>query len=132
MAVHLDGLDTLGPSLGSSRLDDVLVEFAARLTEVVRRCDTVARVGPAEFALLIDTPSATDTDRLARRIADGIGRPLRREGQGRAVRASVGVAMSSSTDDADELILLAELAGGAAREAGGARHKPFTPNTDGV
>ncbi len=90
MAVHLHGLDTLEPSLRRARLDDVLVEFAARLTEMVRRSDTVARVGPAEFALLIDTPSGADADGLARRIVERISRPLLHEGQPLTVRASVG------------------------------------------
>ena len=123
MVVHLEVLDVVEPSRGCSVPDDVLAEIAARLREVVRRADAVARVGPAEFALLVEASSISDTDRLARRIADRVRRPLAHEGEPVHVTASVGVASASSGGDADQLIGLAEVAMVAAREAGGDCHK---------
>ena len=132
MVVHLDALDVVEPSRGRSVPDDVLAEIAARLREVVRRADVVARVGPAEFALLIEAASVSDTDRLARRIADQFRCPLAHEGEPVNVTASIGVATASSGGNADQLMGMAEVAMVAAMEAGGDCHKHFAASEDTV
>ena len=133
MVVHLDALDVVEPSRGCSVPDDVLAEIAARLREVVRRGDAVARFGPAEFALLVEASSVGDTDCLAGRIADRFRCPLPHEGKPMHVTASVGVATTTSSgSDADQLIGMAEVAMVAAMEAGGDCHKYFAASEDTV
>lgn len=131
LVVHLDGLETVD-SLACSAPDDVMVEIAGRLTEMVRDCDTVARVGPAEFALLVEASPGRDTDCLARRIVDRFRGPLLDEGLPPTVRVSVGVATSSPGGDADQLILMAGMAMVVARAEGGNCHRPFASNPDSV
>lgn len=132
MVVHLDGLDSVDPSVRCLARDDVVVEMADRLSAVLRRSDTAARVGPAEFAVLIEAATGEDTDSLARRIVEAFRCPLFHEGKTVAVRASVGVATSSPGDDADQLTLSAEAAMVVAREAGGDCHRPFHHNRDSI
>lgn len=108
LVVRIERFELVDGSLRRSLADETVVAVAGRLIEMVRRGDTVARVGPSQFALLVEVPNGEDADCLARRIVDlfhcpppGGGRPL-------GLRATVGVAMSTSTDDADQLILVAE------------------------
>jgi diguanylate cyclase (GGDEF)-like protein len=108
LIVQLEAFDSVNRAARSSMPDDTLVETARRLTEVVRCRDTVARVGPGEFALLVEVQTGQDADCLARRIVDLLRCPPSGGDRPLAVRASVGVALSSSTDDADQLIHAAE------------------------
>jgi diguanylate cyclase (GGDEF)-like protein len=130
--VHVDGLDTVDRSLGCPASDDTLVEIAGRLGEVVRRDDTVARVGAAALAVLVEAAGVNDTECVARRIVDLFRCRSLDEGHPLPARASVGVAMASSTDDPDQLILMAEMAVAAAKDAGGDCHKTFASNPGSV
>lgn len=125
MVVHLDGLRA-GDCHAGPASDQVLFEIAGRLATMLRRGDPLARVGPAEFALLIEVPSAEHSDRVAGRIVDSIRRSLPERGQRRSLTGSVGVAMAPSCrdGDADRLFALAEAAMVAARDAGGDCHRP--------
>lgn len=99
IVLHLDEESLLRPGPGCASGDDVLVDVAARLAAAVRQGDTVARVGDAEFALLVGVPSAEGAEPVARRILDSVACP-----------ASAGVAVPSCGCDADDLMLMAELA----------------------
>lgn len=98
----------------------LLADIGVRLTATVRREDTVARIGEAEFAALVTVPSSRDTERLAERVLHSVRSVGDRHR--RPLTASVGVATASSADDPDELLLTAELAMVAARDAGGDRY----------
>lgn len=112
--------------------DDMVAEMAGSLTEIVRRADTVARIGPADLVLLVAVPSVDDIDCLARRIADRLRGPFLHEHQSVAVRASVGIATTSCGRDADQLLLMAEVAMLSARDAGGDCHRHFAASPDSV
>ena len=118
VAVALDQLANSRHSAPpSTRL---LTDIGGRLTATVRRDDTVARIGEAEFAALVTLPSSRDTERLAKRVVHSVRSVGDRHR--RPLTASVGVATASSADDPDELLLIAELAMVAARDAGGDRY----------
>jgi diguanylate cyclase (GGDEF)-like protein len=118
VALALDQLARREPSAPpSTRL---MTDVSERLTATVRRVDTVARIGEAEFAALVTLPSARDTQRLAERVVQSVRSVGDRHR--RPLTASVGVATASSADDPDELLLAAELAMVAARDAGGDRY----------
>lgn len=99
-----------GASLPAPAPDAVLVEVARRLVEAVRPEDTVARVGPRRFALLLTLPAPGDTGAVARRIADRIRAPLRHDGRTLALAAGIGVATTACSRDPDELMAMAEAA----------------------
>lgn len=125
MVVDVDGLDVPAP-------EHVLVELAARLKDAVRREDLVGRAGPARFALLVTVPSGEDTDAVARRIVTNVRSPVLDDGPALEVTASVGVARPSPGADADDLVLMAELAVTAARNAGGNCHRQYAAHPDSV
>lgn len=104
--------------------DELVAEVAHRLRGCVREGDTLARVGPSEFALLARVRSADDSDLLAERILDRVHWPPLGHQPAPPV-ANVGVAMTSSGGDADELVRMAELAVIAAGRAVGDCHRRF-------
>lgn len=93
--------------------DEILVEAARRLSRHVRSNDVMARVGPAEFALLVGVPDGSDVAGVAARIVETVRSP-RRRGHPAELSASVGVATVRG-DDADEVMRAAETAMEAAR-----------------
>lgn len=106
----------------------LLTDIAGGLTATVRRDDTVARIGDAEFAALVTVPSARDIERLAERVV----RSVRFVGDrhSRRLTASVGVVTASEADDPDELLRIAQLASVAARDAGGDRYVPIVGRSE--
>lgn len=132
MVVHVDGPGSAEPSCGRPTSDELLSQTARRLAETLRRGDKLARVGPAEFAVLVEAPSGDHSDCVARRIVHCVGRPLPGEAQPLPVTASVGVATMRYGRDADQVVGMAEAAMAAAREAGGDCHRPFPANPHDV
>lgn len=124
VAVAVDAGGRSGAPTQGRDADELSAVVARHLTAAVRRGDTVARVGTAEFAALVTLPGLDHADRLAERMV----RSARTAGErlGRQLTASVGVAVASSTDDdPDDLVVTAELAMVAAQQAGGDRHVHF-------
>ncbi len=107
VVVHVDlpeGID----SPDHPPADDVLAEVAHRLTGSVRDGDTLARVGPFEFGVLLEVRSADDTDVVTQRILRSIGWPS--VGPARPPVGTAGVVLSSPGKDADQLLRMAEQA----------------------
>jgi diguanylate cyclase (GGDEF)-like protein len=133
LVVHVDRLDSVDPFGERPLPHDLLVEVTGRLRKMVRRGDILARVGPADFALLVPAGSVSDTEALGRRIVDRLGCPFPGEGQPLAVvTASVGVGTTSYQGDADHVLLMAEVAMMVARKAGGERHEHLAASPDSV
>jgi len=124
LLVRLDMLRPDGRSPDIAPPDDVMVEVAGRLAGGVRRDETVARIGPESFAVLLKVPSGTVVDCVARRVVDDLRKPLRNWG-GAPPTASVGVAVSSKGCGADGLLRMARIAMFEARDAGGNCHRHF-------
>ncbi len=130
LVVGIDGFEIVNGSVRRSLADETAVEIARRLTEMVRRGDTVARVGPTQFALLVEAPTGEDADCLARRIVDLFRCPPPGAGPPLDVRVTVGVAMSTSTDDADQLLLVAEWRSQSPEGRGATVSELSEPNTE--
>ncbi len=131
MVVHLDGLGIGDCSVGPPS-DEVLSEIAGRLAETLRAGDMLARVGRTELALLVEVPSSEQSSRVAGRIVDFVRRWLPQAGQRRGVLASVGVATTPCGGDADQVIVMAEAAMAAARDAGGDCHRLLPASHESV
>jgi len=123
MVVDVDGLATERRHEAKVPPAEVLVELATRLSGAVRTSDVVARIGAARFALLVGVRAEAQADAVARRVVAGVRLPLPSRGFTLQPRPSVGMATASGTGDADQLILRAEQALGAAQAAGGNCHR---------
>jgi len=94
MFLDLDGFKLVNDQLGHNVGDDLLKDVAKRLLALVRRSDTVARVGGDEFIFILDNPQGKDeiTD-VANRIVSSINEPIEVIGEVLQIGVSIGIAM---------------------------------------
>lgn len=129
--------DTLGHALG----DDLLKVVAARIAEVLRPTDvlaraesndveSVARIGGDEFCLILkNLGSPVDAGRVAQRILETLRQPIQLEGHELVVTPSIGIAlMPQDGRDPDTLLKNADRAMYAAKEGGRNRFQFFDPS----
>ncbi len=130
LMLDLDGFKDINDTLGHAIGDAILRELAARLEGTADPCDTVARLGSDEFAILQqdvgDLAQATEFAQLAlARIAE----PLHIGGQELRLTASCGVAIAPlHAHEALELVGNADLALVKAKAVGRGRVSVFAPN----
>lgn len=113
--LDLDGFKHVNDTLGHEAGDAVLVAIAARLNDIVRAQDVVARMGGDEFAILVEDLSShlarSNVEVLAQRIITEVGRPINVNGHDTAVGVSVGIAISADgTEDVETMLRDADLA----------------------
>ena len=126
--MDLDNFKGVNDSLGHSAGDRLLTEVAERVERCLRPADTVARLGGDEFAILLDdVTSADDAKRVVDRIFLAMEQPFALDGKEIIVRASVGIAVSSSTagSDADSLLRDADVAMYVAKSHGKGCYEVF-------
>jgi len=120
--------DTLGHNMG----DRLLQIVGGRLTECVRDCDTVARVGGDEFVIILyGFKSSNEPSIFASRFLETLARPAKLDGREFYTTVSIGVALYP-TDGADGETLLrnADIAMYAAKERGRNNFQFFSEEMD--
>jgi diguanylate cyclase (GGDEF)-like protein len=104
--LDLDDFKTVNDTLGHAAGDLVLTEIAARLNSCVRPCDTAARVGGDEFALLLDElESEEDAVTVAERIADSLSQPIAVGDHQFVTAPSIGIALAADMMESAEYVL---------------------------
>jgi diguanylate cyclase (GGDEF)-like protein len=92
--VDLDGFKAINDTFGHAAGDSVLREVAARLSNVVRNTDTVARIGGDEFALLLTEQADRDSAAVvAGRLLEAIRAPVLLDQEELQVDASIGISL---------------------------------------
>ena len=127
LLVDLDGFKQVNDSLGHDAGDRLLREVAQRFKHIVRESDTVARFGGDEFALLLEYVTERDVVDLARRLLDGVARPVVIAGRDVSLGASIGIVLDSGSGQSEELVRDADVAMYAAKDAGRNRYEIFCP-----
>ncbi|MBM1173436.1 sensor domain-containing protein [Microvirga arabica] len=93
LLIDLDDFKDVNDTLGHDAGDALLKETAARLSAVVRECDTAGRLGGDEFAILIVEPMRlSNAVSFADNIIRQIRQPFTYNGRMIVSRASIGVA----------------------------------------
>jgi len=116
--IDLDGFKQINDTMGHEAGDRLLVAVAARLGAVARTEDTIARQSGDEFILVCER---TDTDaavEMARRLTTSIRRPYVLPEGIATVAASIGVATSDGTCEAEEMLRRADAAMYRAKKLG--------------
>jgi diguanylate cyclase (GGDEF)-like protein/PAS domain S-box-containing protein len=127
--LDLDGFKAVNDSLGHAVGDRLLGSVAGRLLSVVRPGDTVARLGGDEFAVLLeDLDGLHVAQQVAQRFIEELHTAIALDGHEVFVGASVGLALASADDDADELLRNADLAMYRAKTLGKNRCEVFEPD----
>ena len=120
MYLDLDGFKQVNDTLGHDAGDQLLVEFARRLTAAMRQSDTVCRQGGDEFVVLLPalaTPAQIRT--VVRKVLAVAQQPFVLQGQELHIGVSGGLALFPQHGDSyDVLARHADTAMYAAKRAG--------------
>ncbi|WP_428333389.1 putative bifunctional diguanylate cyclase/phosphodiesterase [Novosphingobium sp.] len=123
----LDGFKDVNDSLGHAVGDTLLQALALRLLATRDPAEILARLGGDEFAILL--PVKMDLGEVAARanaLIETIRRPFSVSGHELHLSTSVGVAVAPlHAEDAEELIVRADLALFKAKDEGGRRYRVF-------
>jgi diguanylate cyclase (GGDEF)-like protein/PAS domain S-box-containing protein len=93
LLIDLDEFKDVNDTLGHDAGDALLQETAVRLQSVMRDCDTVARIGGDEFAVIATAPFTLErARRLAQELVERLGKPFVYDDCSLSSRASIGVA----------------------------------------
>ncbi|WP_298448766.1 sensor domain-containing diguanylate cyclase [uncultured Marinobacter sp.] len=120
MFLDLDGFKLVNDQLGHHVGDDLLKDVAGKLLTLVRRSDTVARVGGDEFIFIFNCPQEEgEIYDVANRIVSSINEPIMVHGKTFQIGVSIGISMyPADGDTAVELIRNADTAMYAAKSMG--------------
>jgi diguanylate cyclase (GGDEF)-like protein/PAS domain S-box-containing protein len=127
LLVDLDGFKQVNDTLGHDAGDRLLREVAQRFKHTVRESDTVARFGGDEFAVLLESVAQRDVEALARRLLDGVAKPVVIAGREVSLGASIGIVLDSGSGHSEELVRDADVAMYAAKDGGRNRYEIFCP-----
>ena len=128
LLLDLDDFKAVNDTYGHAVGDQLLLDVAERVDDLLRVGDTLARLSGDEFAVLLE--GSADPGTVAARVVASLQEPFCVDGIDIAVRASVGVAelpTARSGDDADSLLARADVAMYAAKRAGKARLAAWHP-----
>lgn len=129
LVVDLDRFKAINDSLGHVAGDELLQEVARRLTDLLRKEDTLARLGGDEFVLLlheIDAPK--DAETVARKVLVEVSAPTRLAGMEVHVSPSVGICICPDDGlDAETLLQHADAAMYDAKKKGRNNYQFFAP-----
>jgi diguanylate cyclase (GGDEF)-like protein len=125
--LDVDSFKQINDSLGHAAGDQVLVELAGRLHEMLRPMDTVSRFGGDEFTLLFeDLESEREALLIAERIGRSASRPVSLDESETSFTVSIGIAIvQDPVSSPDQVLRDADAAMYRAKELGGGRLELF-------
>ncbi|MEH2613069.1 putative bifunctional diguanylate cyclase/phosphodiesterase [Bradyrhizobium sp. AZCC 1693] len=107
--IDLDRFKLVNDSLGHAAGDDLLVEIAQRLNDVLQRhsaAHTLARLGGDEFTVLLEELDSPDKAmQIGELLIDALRTPILIDGQEIYASASIGVANIAGTEQSPETLL---------------------------
>lgn len=118
--LDLDRFKNVNDSLGHHQGDILLKEVANRLKQVVRKGDTVARIGGDEFIFVLEELNHADAaNNLCNKILEILKQPISLEGRELYISGSIGVSIFPEDGvDSDILIKNADAAMYRAKDRG--------------
>ena len=129
MVVDLDRFKSINDSLGHIAGDDLLKEMATRLSQQLRKADTLARLGGDEFVLVLNEISGPrDAETVASKVLAGMAQPVTLSGLEVQISASIGISVFPEDGvDAETLLQHADAAMYHAKKNGRNAFQFFAP-----
>ncbi|WP_177303103.1 EAL domain-containing protein [Methylobacterium sp. 174MFSha1.1] len=129
--LDLDGFKAVNDDLGHQAGDTLLQQVAERLRRALPEGGLAARFGGDEFALLLPGMAGNLAVPLAEGLLIDLARPYAVDDQRpRHVTASIGIAFADGATTPDAMLHQADCALYAAKGAGKAAWRPFTPELE--
>jgi diguanylate cyclase (GGDEF)-like protein/PAS domain S-box-containing protein len=127
LALDLDGFKYINDTLGHEAGDELIIEVARVLKGRLRECDTLARIGGDEFAILLPRANRAGASTVAESLLRTL-RSARFTGSraNRPVTVSIGVAEFGDDVTAEQAMVNADLAMYDAKELGRNRVSVFS------
>lgn len=123
--IDVDDLKMVNDTLGHATGDELLNRLAGRLSDLIRRGDTVARVGGDEFLILLpEIHNEHDAIVITQKILERVSAPFVVNGEELHVTSSIGVSLYPNDGlDAETLIRNADGAMYRVKEKGGNKYQ---------
>ena len=129
--LDVDNLKSVNDTLGHEAGDRLIRMVGERLTALLRDGDTVGRMGGDEFVVvLMQCGDALLSEEVARRLLEGLSKPLRLDGHELCLGVSIGVVDCERGMTADDVIVRADRAMYTAKRSGGRRVIQHSPAMD--
>jgi diguanylate cyclase (GGDEF)-like protein/PAS domain S-box-containing protein len=127
LLIDLDGFKEVNDALGHAAGDNILVQTANSLAEMVGGSNDVARLGGDEFAIIQrSAPQPTKAVALARAAVERLARPTFIGRKRVSISGSIGIAFACDTStDSEALLRRADIALYAAKKEGRNRWRVF-------
>lgn len=121
LVIDLDQFKQINETSGQKLGNELLAKVGLRLRSTIRGCDTAARIGGDEFALILpDIRKVDNAARVAQALLESLQDPIRVSDNVFTMTAGVGVAVYPlHGQNAKTLMECADVAMHAARAAGG-------------
>jgi len=103
LLIDLDRFRNVNESLGHTVGDDLLIQVAKRLANVVSESDTLARLGTDEFAVLTSEEDPNKVKALAEDILLSFRSPYSLQGQVVHMNASIGIVIAEQVAEQDAI-----------------------------
>lgn len=120
MVLDIDHFKDINDTLGHEAGDSMLIDLAGRLVSILRKTDTVTRMGGDEFMLLLpEVTEAKYVANIARKILEAARKPFMFHDREVRITTSIGIAIyPEDGEDVGVLIKHADLAMYRAKEMG--------------
>lgn len=128
MLLDLDNFKDINDTLGHHIGDQLLQGVGSRMTEILRKGDTIARMGGDEFLLLMpEILNLNDTITIAQKIIENFEIPFIFDNHKIHITTSIGIAIyPNDSEDVDTLIKHADIAMYRAKASGRNNYKLFS------
>ena len=127
--IDLDDFKSVNDTLGHDAGDELLTQVASRLQGSLRAYDVAARIGGDEFVVLLPQVSPGAIEDVTSRILTALKEPYDLLGTLTTVGTSIGVAVTQTERDLDELLSMADKAMYDAKTNGKGRYQVAEEST---
>lgn len=128
LMMDLDSFKAINDSLGHTAGDQVLVTIGERIRGAVRATDVVARLGGDEFAILMPTATLEQATIVGHRILAAVKEPIQLAGRNVRCGASIGLSVGGGDQNAEDMLMEADVAMYASKAEGLNRLHRFEPS----